>query len=1132
MLQPFLLVGVGGSGGKTLRAVKHALELRLQQEDWEEGWPKAWQLLHIDTPTAQDGAEFPAPFLDPENYLGLVSTGTEYKQAHGSALSKVPSQYVAEVQKSLPPAEKVKVSLYAGAGKFRAIGRTVVLAKLSEVVTRAQEAIARMSSEGAISQLSQISTLFGGRPGTETVPVVIVVSSIAGGSGAGQYIEVTEAIKNAAKGQPWTQTTFSILYAPDVFKSVGETDVIAGNALFAMSESMANMWSNDLPASTAEVYKNHGITIPNLGISEQVHIGPKFNYVIGRQNSKVTFTDQPDVYKAVAASIATWMTDEKVQGGLQAYTVANWDANSGALSLTDKSELKVANSDTPPFASLGFGRVSLGRDKFTDYTAERLTKTAIDRMLNAHINDASNPAKTVQELVEDRARQTIGQFIIDMGFARKSDAEFEVINVTRPVRDGFLADFKSEIKGIASQAVSAKTLTQSASAWVENLSAAYELRYESAQQYEQAMREERLRNWVRDYKLRTLKVVSRSASQVGLKVTVELLKRFSSEVETQIGLINRVRETYMGYGSDYRGAIGASLQAVQGGTGLKEDHEAISVAIENAKNVLWYNLDSKFHAAVAELLNDFLINFIAPLRDALTQGELGITKLTERPVTETVQNAYKNWPNPNSEAVPLKYKPAPNEYLLVETSEYPSEYSRLINESVTVNRRTNAVQVVTDEVLMGALELDDLDSAHRWQLVAESRQWIPLEPAYRADRSQAPQVASFDFATDPDEYLRRTHLWLNRKGQNFYRYLHEDLASFLDVNQRDQSVLISRQDQFKKMFLEAARASEPLVKLNPALLQEVHNASIEERDTVVSVLPFDLNSPSYNMIKEILNSNTIGIWKDQTGDSWFNPSARVQSIDIFSIQRPYQPVVMDSIFSPIADSWGTTSDDMDKRADFLKWRRSRLLFETVPASPQKKFAMLRGWYVTKILNLLEEVPHSEPRGPELKVWSGKTYTYESFPHPLANDGIVETHDYPGGILNSLAIALTLCNAKSSLQPMYAYQRLMEVGDISSKTNSELALWLTKGELKYQGQPEPKPERAGQAKSSSLEDRRKVVLAFLEEESNRFKKDIESLDPREQKDELNLTWEIRDAIRKSLNDLIAFVKSVESIQSGI
>ena len=1131
MLQPFLLVGVGGSGGKTLRAIRRALELRLQQEDWREGWPKAWQMLHIDSPVSQDGAAFPAPFLDSENYLGLVAPGTTYKQAFGSVMANIPSEHRADVERPMPSDKKVDIQVGIGAGKFRGVGRTLVLARFNEVSSRVSESFSKMTSEGAIGQLDSLGRKLGAKPAAgEPRPIVIVVSSIAGGSGAGQYIEVTEAIKFANRTSDWIHSIFSILYAPDVFKSVGNTDVIAPNALYAMSESMAGMWSNDLPASTQALYKKMGITIPGLGDDPKVHIGPRFNYVIGRENSKVTFDDQPDVYKAVAASLSTWMTDENVQDGLQAYTVANFSADMGALALTDNSGLQVANKHTPPFGSLGFGRISLGRDKFSDYAAERLTRTAIDRMLYAHSDGEDTSMKTEDQWVREKAVQSLPDFLNDLHLDQVSEFDYTIARETHVDIESAWSELRSDIEVLAAGGLSAKSGAQPAGQWIQTLQYYYPEKAASYLVKAQQERNSKVIKWIQEGRTRSLSIVGRYSSQQGIKIATALLRNTEEELSKQISQLLKSKDTFKGYGASYNDAIAGAFAQVQENQAIRPTDPWVENAYTGMKTAFWYSVESEHFGYIASLLEDFTTNFLKPLRESLSQGELALLKRIDSDGnSDHIQNAYLTWPKPETDAVPPKYKGAPNEYLLVATEEYPSEYKRLINESVDAEFRSNSRQTVINEILLGSLLLENLDPQLTWSLIVEERPWIPVERESRVEKTQAQQAAKFNFSSNPDEYLKRTEYWLSRKGKAFYKYLHDDLNSYLDSNVHDASTIVDRQKALREQFLEAVRASEPLVKLNPGLLQEVHNSSIDERQTVLSSIPFDLGSPAAVTIKEILVQQKI--WVDQTSDSWFKPSAKVQNIDIFSVQKPYQPIVMDSIFNPIAESWHKAENDKDKREDFFKWRRSRSLWESVPAAPEKKSAILRGWFVARALEQLTESLADPKRGPELKVWSHIRRDYETFPYPLASGAVVEAQDYPGALLMSLSISLAMCNSSSSLEPLRAYHRLIELGDTAKSTTSELGRWIAQGVVAHPSQPTPK-NNAGPSGAEGVEERRKALIKYFKDCLAQFKDEIESLDTHTQWEELGYTWEIRTEVRKALEALIKACTDAKAAGSGI
>ena len=897
-----------------------------------------------------------------------------------------------------------------------------------------------------------------------------------------------------------------------------------------MSESMAGMWTNDLSDSTQALYKKMGINIPGLGSDPKVHIGPRFNYVIGRENSKVTFDDQPDVYKAVSASLSTWMTDENVQDGLQAYTVANFAADMGALALTDNSGLQVMNKHTPPFGSLGFGRVSLGRDKFSDYAAERLTRTVIDRMLYAHTDGEDTSVKTEEQWVKEKATQSLADFFKDLHVEHSSEFDYQVARETHVNFDNTWSEFRAQVEQYVASGLSPKSGAQPASQWIQSLQIAFQEKAGGYLANAQAERNSNVLSWISESRNRSLQVVGRYSSQQGIKIAIELLRRTEEEIGKQVSQLLKSKGDFAGHAAQFSGEIANAFSSVQENQAIKPGDPWVENAFIGMRSAFWYYLESEHFGYIAGLMEDFMANFLRPLREAMSQGELALLKRTESDGnSDHIQNAYLTWPKPDTDAVPPKYKGAPNEYLLVATEEYPSEYKRLISESVDNTRRSNARQVVINEILMGSLLLDNLDPQLTWSLIVEEKPWIPVERESRTEKTQAQQAARFNFSSNPEEYLERTVFWLSRKGQAFHKYLHDDLNSYLDQNVHDASTIVDRQRDLREQFLEAVRASEPLVKLNPGLLQEVHNATIDERQTVLSSIPFDTGSPAYAAIKEILVQQKV--WVDQTSDSWFKPSAKVQNIDIFSVQRPYQPIVMDSIFNPIAESWHKAQNSQDMREAFFQWRRSRSLWESVPAAPEKKSAILRGWYVARALGQLTEEISDPKRGPELKVWSHVGRDYEGFPYPLASGPVVEPEDYPGGLLMSLSIALAMCNSSSSLEPLRSYHRLIELGEISNPAMSELGRWIAQGVLAHPSQPAP-GVKAGPVGADGVDARRKALISYFTDLLKEFENEIESLDTHTQWAKLGYTWEIRLEVRDALTALIKACSEAKAGRSGI
>jgi hypothetical protein len=1129
MLRPFLIVGVGGSGGKTLRAVREALLLRLQQERWQGGWPEAWQFLHVDSPTAQDGTDFPAAFLPSDNYVSLVPSGVNYASIYNSISARAEQKYKSDIEGPLPSPLDVKVPVATGAGAYRAIGRAIATSALGEVHEKAKSALTRLQSGTSNSSLEALTKHLGMPVRGALPPVVIIVSSIAGGSGAGMFIDVTEAVKSAAGGQPWADQVFGILYAPDVFEQIGNMDAIAPNALGAMVETMSGLWTNSPKESTTALYRSQGVLTAN---STDYNMGPRMSYIVGRKNGLVDFSTQSGVYKATATSLAAWMTDVSIQDDLTAYAFTNLPAR--ADNFIDNSGLKRSTKDLPPFSSMGFARVTLGTDRFLDYAGERLAKSALQTMVYKHLEtDPEKKEKNEDQWIQYFADLNEGRFLADTGLYETTEDNNQVIEAILPDTTELQTKLKVAVTTMANQGMK-DNKGQSFDNWVLKICNAYEVNLPGILDDLTGLRHSKVREWVSIMPEKILRLVSLTISQQGLPVTVELLRRTLDQTKKACQDLESERVRHMSDAASLQNSVSREMGAAAAFTVIPPENPAVAKAIHQAQVAFHWRAMADIKAEASQLLNDFSNNFLEPLLSEISGGFSTLRDRIKNPkLMDGRKNPYSSWPNDNDTGIPLKFHPAPNERLLIDHEDFGSKYNELVKQTIN-DPKVDAKRVVVDQLIMGAYGSDavrELDEKLQWTIVTQSQQWIPRERSHQL-KEGAPQPGKFDFLVDHLGYVDRAKIWLEIPGRAFSGFLEQTIATFLSDlgNKSEQS---SRRERFVKEFSNAVSFANPLVELNQTLVGLTHTPEGNEKSILISAIPVDKSDELYEALKNTLV--TLNYWEGKKSEDLFVGSSSGglrKSIDIFTqTDIPMQPMVMGSVMGPIAQTWSRLGPKKDSRTAFMKWRRGRTLPEAIPAHPEIWQQMLKGWYVMRLLNMFEQASRDESydqKGPKLAIWVNPSLKYVSFPYPLYFPGVAPVGDLPGIVLQSLTIALVNCYQETSLLPLEAYKRLIELGDNDAEF-SELAEWIRSGKVVKSGAPIPLTERAG-SPDQSLSERQNKCTDWLQSELNSFRDNVVKIEKKDDFRSYPVTWEVRSEIVSALTDLLSFVNNIQPEES--
>ena len=1027
MLRPVIFIGCGGSGTKAVRYVRDAVQRRLDHRGWSDGMPDAWQFIGLDTLTVQESPT-EIPTIPASDFLSISATFDSYRGLQEAlSLQYRPGDAVRSARPLcgwLPDPRAVNVPLKDGAGQNRGIGRAAGLLSLEgAVLERLRTAFQKAAAGGPL--LREVGTYLGfeSELGGETAaPLVTVISSMAGGTGAGVVLDVIDLVRacDPSGGHPAL-----VLFTNDIF-DLPDAGPMAANSLGLMSEMLAAYWSK--PGEIESPLTTKAVKDPGTG--------PHSIFLVGRySHSGADLGDTAEVYRATGEALSTWVVDDAVQERIHNFINVNWrnsaKSNHGGYPFARENLFGAVSS-------FGAAKVTVGRDRFSLWAEHLLARQVLESLSAGHLRLSPlaelSPHDTEQEQIQKLGRyyaerihrgQTVNSGT-PKGCASAAES-FAPSETVRTVRDGAMDELRFPAQQASGELWEEQLRTRGgrlADKWTEEA----EARQDS--------------EWCQAMLDATCGATSEVVALSSLSVAAAALKHVAETINP--AEINQVRDEAKRALRAYRSHVTEGLETLRTADEVSGDsHEVRSAADRVARGVAYLWRSKRLERA-------------ADTMEAAGEQVFGAVRRAIQAANQQVGNALgedgvKAWPAAVDD-IAGRYLPSTVELPLESHDEWPDLLARLCTEADL------------DGVPYGNLETDSL----RYRLIAGDSEMMPLVQAGRHHRWQPGQHADVRCHASEGDVEERVHEWTRRKGARFNRTVSEGLRSYLSevdpVTGQRRIDHPRRMEIFREQLGNAKQAADPLVRIDANLYGITNGNPLEPFLTVCSQFPFGVDHPAETAARTIV------------GDASYAASVQDTSSVLVSsyINNPMYPMAVRSFAEPVAAALQSTIEPAQRSSKFWMWRRGRTLDAFVPLPREALEAIVSGFAVARLCGYITRDPTDA-----IRITAAPDEV--KFPWPLLTT-LRDYDDLLAALLESFC--LTFGTVGSEGMNVYdAYERLYRLGlpVQRGRVTEDLSQLLAEGSPPHPTVADEVPKARGQSHSERLQ----ATLQYLDDNLAHF-----------------------------------------------